>query len=484
MGEMTARREPSLDIYRGLTIFLMILANTTSMMRNLPWWMNHSFNNSSHLLHVAWLDLISPMFMFIMGAAIPLAVASRLARGTSSWRLAGHILVRAGLLIWIGTVIHPYYFRSADAFSEAGRGAMGGWWGVFGWLFPVDNPSTLNGAWYFWGFVFPVALLATWPLTRSAVRWRQVLGWAVRVAALGYLVWASFLMKTGPEFDGVVCGVFRGGYNPKAGVFESYGAEKGVFPASILGYLGFAYLEVGLLWLIIRRGRVLKWAALAILLSLMVHLQHRDAFLTAWLGEAVWYIDAGARFGYYGSMVLAGALAGEVFLGSPPDGSIRKSLAGMTGLFLLVALLAGGDFFRTFQPASIRRTLFFIGLCCAGLWLVWEICRPVRDAKYFPAITSPLTALGKNPLFAYMLSYGLAGGIDVIINSPGAKQWIQDAMNVGYNIVRTTSGYIHFGPGAWWLEGWWGVCLAALPYVVICTAITMLANRLKVIVRL
>ena len=88
------------------------------------------------------------------------------------------------------------------------------------------------------------------------------------------------------------------------------------------------------------------------------------------------------------------------------------------------------------------------------------------------------------PLFAYMLSYGLAGGIDMLINSPGAKQWMHETMNIGHNIIRTTSGYIHLGPGAWWLEGWWGVCLVAVPYAVICTAITMLANRLKVIVRL
>ncbi|MBN1556434.1 MAG: DUF5009 domain-containing protein [Phycisphaerae bacterium] len=484
MNPIAPRREPSLDIYRGLTIFLMILANTTSMMKDLPWWMNHSFNNRAHLLHVAWLDLISPMFMFIMGAAIPLAIASRLAKGTSSWKLAGHILLRAGLLIWIGTVIHPYWFRHVETFNTAARESMGGWWYCFAWLFPVEQNSLLCGAWYFWGFVFPAALLTTWPLTRSGVRWRQILGWAIRVAALGYLLWASFLMKTGPAVDGEVFGMFRGGYNPKPGVFAAYGAEKGVFPASILGYLGFAYLEVGLLWLVIRKSQPIQWLILAIMLGLMMHLQQKDAFLATWLGRVVWYLDFGARFGYYGSMVLAGALAGELFLGERTDGSIRKGLAGMTGLFLVIALLFGGDFFRTFEPASIRRTLFFIGLCCAGLWLVWELCRPVKDMKYFPAITSPFTALGKNPLFAYMLSYGLAGGIDMVINSPSISRWTRDALDIGYNVLRTTSGYIRFGPGAWWLEGWWGVCLAALPYVILCTAITLLANRLKVIVRL
>lgn len=484
MGPIETRREPSLDIYRGLTIFLMILANTTSKMGRLPWWMDHSFNHKAHLLHVAWLDLISPMFMFIMGCAIPLAVASRLSRGASSWKLAGHILVRAGVLIWIGTVIHPYWFRHVDTFGQASRESMGGFGYLFAWLFPVRHNSLLVGAWYFWGFVFPAALLTTWPLTRSDIRWRQAAGWTVRVVALAYLIWASFLMKTGPAIDGQVCGVFFGGYTPKPGVFASYLTEKAVFPASILGYLGFAYLEVGLLWLVIRKRHPLKWACLAIMLFLMVHLQYDNAFLSDWMGSVVSYLDVGARFGYYGSMVLAGALVGELFLGEPTNRSIRNGLMGMTGVFLLIALLAGGDLFRTFPPASIRRTLFFLGLCCAGLWIVWELCRPIKDMKYFPTVTSPLTALGRNPLFAYMLSYGLAGGIDAILNSPNVSQWFRNTMNISHTIIKTTSGYIHLGPGAWWLEGWWGVCIAAVPYAVICTAITMLANRLKIIVRL
>lgn len=480
MGEIATRREPSLDIYRGLTIFLMILATATSLMLKLPWWMNHSFNMHAHLQHIAWLDLISPMFMFIMGAAIPLAVASRVGRGVSSWKLAGHIIVRAGLLIWIGTVVHPYCFRVADTFGAATQESMGGWWGAFARLFPTNNPRVLCGAWYLFGFIFPVALLSTWPLTRSGKRHWQLLGWAIRVLALAYLIWASFAMKAGPK----VGGVFTGGYLPKTGVFASYGADRGLFPPSILGYLGFAYLEVGLLWLVIRKSVVAKWAALAAMLGLMVHLQYEDAFLATWIGQAVWYLDFGSRFGYYGSMVLAGALAGELFLGEKTHWNLRKNLAGMTGLFLLIAALTGGDFFCTFEPASIRRTLFFIGLCCAGLWVVWELCRPVKELKYFAALTSPLAALGRNPLFAYMLSYGLAGGIDMLINSPGMLQWLRESMHIGYNILRTSSGYIHLGPGAWWLEGWWGVCLAAVPYAVLCTAITMVANRLKVIVRL
>lgn len=480
MSEQTLQREASLDVYRGLTIFLMILANTTSRMAGLPWWMDHSFNHAAHLRHIAWLDLISPMFLFIMGAAIPLAVASRLARGASRSNLIGHILLRAGLLIGIGTVIHPYWFRAAETFSNATQTAMGRAWGVFAWLFPVNHPETLNGAWYFWGFVFPAALLASWPLTGSPSRRRQAIGWTIRIVSLAYLVWASAAMKTGP----LPGGWFNGGYIPKTGVFASYSSETGVFPASILGYLGFAYLEIGLLWLVLRRGAAVKWATLALLLGLMVHLQQKDAFLAAWLGGVTAYLDLGTRLGYYGSMVLVGALAGERFLGESFPAEIRKRLAGMAGLFLVLSLLLGGDLFQTFEPASPRRTLFFLGVCCAGFWIVWELCRFFRNAKAFPILTAPFAALGRNPLFAYMLSYGLAGGLDVLLNSPGATRWLNQTLHIGHNILRTTSGYIHFGPGAWWLEGWAGVCLAALPYAVICTALTMLANRWKVIVRL
>ncbi len=467
-------REPSLDIYRGGVIFLMIIANATSKMANLPWWMDHSFNNASRINQIAWLDLISPMFMFIMGAAIPLAIASRMRRGQSRIRIVAHMIIRGGLLIWLGTAIYPYWFSASGVLSEANRHILGGWWYAFGWLMPSE-PRILVGAWYLYGLLFPVALLGTGRLVRSEAGWHKMTGWALRVVALAYLVWATLVVRTGPA----AAGFFTGGYIPKTGVFASYGDNSGVFPASILGYLGFAYVLVGLIWAIVKDASTLvKWSIPVLLLALMVHFQHEDAWLARLMGPTSWYLDVGTRFGYYGAMVAAGALVGDLFTRGISGSDIRRNLAGMMLLALSVSLLAGGSL-GEFPPASIARTLVFVALSLMFFWMIWEISPLMAEGKCFGLLSRPATALGVNPLLAYMLGFGLAGAIDIFLNAGLAR-----IMTIGHNLLRTTSGYVIIGPGAWWCEGWWGVALVALPYAVICTAITMLANKCKIIVKL
>lgn len=57
----------ALDIYRGLTMFGMILVD--NMGPDSPWWLDHAQWNG-----LTPADLIFPSFLFIMGVAIPLAV--------------------------------------------------------------------------------------------------------------------------------------------------------------------------------------------------------------------------------------------------------------------------------------------------------------------------------------------------------------------------------------------------------------------------
>jgi len=61
--------------------------------------------------HVAWegfrfYDLIFPLFLFMIGVAIPFALSKRLARGDSRRRIYGHILLRVVILIFFGMLIH------------------------------------------------------------------------------------------------------------------------------------------------------------------------------------------------------------------------------------------------------------------------------------------------------------------------------------------------------------------------------------------
>ena len=65
-----AERLMSLDAYRGLTVFGMILADQTLDIEGACWWLIHPKWNG-----LTFADLVFPSFLFIMGVAIPLAVS-------------------------------------------------------------------------------------------------------------------------------------------------------------------------------------------------------------------------------------------------------------------------------------------------------------------------------------------------------------------------------------------------------------------------
>ena len=102
-------RLASLDALRGFDMF-WITGGTAILMGlgkvvDRPWFDKFL----EQFDHVPWrglhfYDLIWPLFMFIMGAAIPLAIAKRRAKGETDRRLLLHALWRAIVMFCLGTV--------------------------------------------------------------------------------------------------------------------------------------------------------------------------------------------------------------------------------------------------------------------------------------------------------------------------------------------------------------------------------------------
>ncbi len=90
-------RVDSIDIFRGLTIFVMIFVNDLASVKGMPQWLEHMPENVNGMTFV---DVVFPAFLFIVGMAIPFAVNKRLEKGDSYSTLWKHILIRtAGLLV-------------------------------------------------------------------------------------------------------------------------------------------------------------------------------------------------------------------------------------------------------------------------------------------------------------------------------------------------------------------------------------------------
>ena len=103
-----AERVISVDFLRGFTMFILIIENTriisqirsvkeSSILQFIATQFSHQRWEGIHF----W-DLIQPAFMFIVGVAIPFAVANRLKKGDSNNKILLHALKRAFLLLLFG----------------------------------------------------------------------------------------------------------------------------------------------------------------------------------------------------------------------------------------------------------------------------------------------------------------------------------------------------------------------------------------------
>jgi len=100
-------RVTSVDFFRGFTMFLL-MGESTELFRHI----NSVNNGAMHFLgtqlsHHEWhglhfWDLIQPFFMFIVGVAIPFAVANREKKGASAKSIRNHAVKRSLILLLLG----------------------------------------------------------------------------------------------------------------------------------------------------------------------------------------------------------------------------------------------------------------------------------------------------------------------------------------------------------------------------------------------
>jgi len=95
------KRILTIDIMRGLTLFLMLFVNDLYM-KNVPWWLGHTEANFDGMGLADW---VFPGFLFMVGMAVPFAVQSRLKRGDSNKQMLVHIFIRTVSLLIIGVLM-------------------------------------------------------------------------------------------------------------------------------------------------------------------------------------------------------------------------------------------------------------------------------------------------------------------------------------------------------------------------------------------
>ena len=193
----------SIDIMRGLTLFLMLFVNDLYV-PGVPEWMVHTKADFDGMGLADW---VFPGFLFMVGMAVPFAMQSRLKMGDTFPRVLVHVVVRTISLLVIGVLM----LNSSRINSDL-SGINKHLWAILMYVsvFLVwNNYAGLKGniVLFFKGAgLFGLIVLAAIFRggTPENVEWMQtgwwgilgLIGWGYFVAAVVYLICRDSLLKS------------------------------------------------------------------------------------------------------------------------------------------------------------------------------------------------------------------------------------------------------------------------------------------------
>ena len=353
-----SERMESIDIFRGLTMLLMVFVNDLggpgqSDIVNFPAWLWHAMKPDT----VYFADVIAPAFLFIIGMAIPLAVASRERRGETNPRIWFHILTRTASLMIIGI----------------GMGNMRG-----GRL--TMRPLGMSGE--LWTVLLLFSFILIWARYPKAEGTKKIIYSALRIGGVLLLAWLFIVYREGADLRWLQCRWY------------------------VIGIIGWAYLISSLIYFAFRRqmGGMVGFLALLVLLAVADREGVFNRFL--FLNGIRHYIPFGELISIHPSMTLSGVIVGLLFMKETPASGAKRRIAWMSifaaGLFLAGFFLRPlyGASKRTITPTwALYSTAISVGAFAFLYWLV-----DVRGIGRWGRFLIPA---GRNPLLVYFLSFML-----------------------------------------------------------------------------
>jgi heparan-alpha-glucosaminide N-acetyltransferase len=367
-------RIASVDTLRGLTILLMIFVNDLGPAA--PAWMHHIQPPNADGMTLA--DVVFPAFLFIVGVSIPLALEPWSLVGSRRWSQVGHIVSRTLGLLFMGLI------------------QLNG-----------ERDRTLGGP--VWELLAFSSLIFAWCIVPREQGVRRTL--LIILKTSGFIGLA------------VLLAVFRGKPQPVDLPFWGH-VEGWVWFRTewwgILGLIGWAYLAVALLWLILGRRREWLMGALGLLILLHLAMQHGGLFSRLdgkpWLGWSIpvfktlasgidlinSYVGLGEATGSLAAISMAGCLLGTI-LRRDSDVAMPRDRLAWTMMFTIGLTIAGfvTDTFEGINKISATATwgLWSAALTCL-VWLLLYLVMDIRGIRGWAILVRPA---GANPLLAYFL---------------------------------------------------------------------------------
>jgi heparan-alpha-glucosaminide N-acetyltransferase len=340
----STQRIASIDIFRALTMFLMIVVNDLWTLRDIPSWLGHAAAQEDRL---GLADVVFPAFLFIVGLSIPFAIANRRNKGSSDLSTIFHIFQRSFALIVMG---------------------------LFMVNFENINGSLLPFSKYFWEILMALAIFMIWNNYPS----KKVLGvipiWLMEVLGIGIFIFLAVIYQSGSA--------------------ESPHWMK-TYWWGILGLIGWAYLLNALIYLLMGPRIVL-----AGLLLILFHLLNVQEF-TEFAGLRGLRIIVGAS-NY--TLVMSGVFASILYIRLREK---EKQHLFLTVLIILAAIfITYAIAIRPYWGISkIRATPSWTAICAGisfGFYGLLYLIADIYKKTNWAGIIGPA---GRSTLTCYLVPY-------------------------------------------------------------------------------
>ena len=351
-----AHRNVGIDLFRALTMFVMIFVNDFWKIHEVPRWLDHAGRGEDFM---GLADVVFPCFLFAVGLSIPFAIERRYSKGMSGESTIGHILSRTLALLVMGAFITNSEARLSHEVSYS--------IGVY-WLLMVT------------------AFILIWNnYPRSDIPRRKKLYTLLKVAGVIILFYLAVTFR-----------------NPDGGVFA---ARWG-----ILGSIGWAYLVCALIY-VYTRDRLKYLVPIWFVFVLICILGSR--MNEAWGGAAILALPRGnfynemLRILHLGNGALPAFTMGGIIL-SLLNMKYRQAPVQKRALYAIAAIavffLAGLISRRFWILAKIGATptwVFFVTSIAIGTYAILSWVAVKGKASWFNVIKPAGTAT----LTCYLIPY-------------------------------------------------------------------------------
>ena len=241
------RRLASIDVFRALTMFLMIFVNDLWTLAGVPGWMEHTKAAEDGL---GLADTVFPAFLFLVGLSIPFAIQNRLSKGESRAQITFHIIIRSLILLVMG-ILHV----NLEHYSEATIISKPIWEilitvGFFlVWMeYPAQTKKQLKNILQYLGVIILVTMILIYrggpandPIGMRPYWWGilGLIGWAYLISALIYLYSGGklWIQIASLAFFHLFCAANMAGWlDPLSGIRNYvWIIENGSMPAFTMG---------------------------------------------------------------------------------------------------------------------------------------------------------------------------------------------------------------------------------------------------------